>query len=181
MVRAKVRSICWCPAALSLPPPSRTRCGWSRHSAPKAAAARRVDGFCDWPWRRTAASPGCACSRPGSAGWSVQGGACGERAVRAGRLAAAFQTRATNTLKYAAADTSVSVRVTVGPGTVHVDVEDTGPRRAPRARRRSAANGRGLVGMRERAAIYQGQVTAGPNREGGWSVHASLLTTSPAP
>ncbi|MEV0218768.1 histidine kinase [Streptomyces sp. NPDC050704] len=86
----------------------------------------------------------------------------------------------TNTLKYAAADTSSSVRVTVGPGTVHVDVEDTGPLRAPRSRRRSTGNGRGLIGMRERAAIYQGQVTAGPNREGGWSVHARLLTTLPS-
>jgi signal transduction histidine kinase len=87
----------------------------------------------------------------------------------------------TNTLKYAAADTSSSVRVTVGPGTVHVDVEDTGSFRAPRSRRRSTGSGRGLIGMRERAAIYQGQVTAGPNREGGWSVHARLLTTPPSP
>jgi signal transduction histidine kinase len=85
----------------------------------------------------------------------------------------------TNTLKYAAADTSVSVRVAVGSETVHVDVEDTGPLHALRSRRRSAGSGRGLVGMRERAAIYQGQVTAGPNREGGWSVHARLLTTPP--
>ncbi|MCR3724837.1 signal transduction histidine kinase [Streptomyces umbrinus] len=88
----------------------------------------------------------------------------------------------TNTLKYAAADTSSSVRVTVAHGTVHVDVEDTGPLRAPRDRRRSTGNGRGrgLIGMRERAAIYQGQVTAGPNREGGWSVHARLLTIPPS-
>ncbi|MFI6702870.1 sensor histidine kinase [Streptomyces sp. NPDC050509] len=85
----------------------------------------------------------------------------------------------TNSLKYAAADTSISVRVTVGPGTIHVDVEDTGPLRAPRSRRRSTGIGRGLIGMRERAAIYQGQVTGGPNREGGWSVHARLLTTPP--
>ncbi|MGY1503162.1 sensor histidine kinase [Streptomyces sp. QTS52] len=87
----------------------------------------------------------------------------------------------TNTLKYAAAETSSSVRVTVGHGTVHVDVEDTGPLRAPLSRRRGTGNGRGLIGIRERAAIYQGQVTAGPNRAGGWSVHASLLTTPPSP
>jgi signal transduction histidine kinase len=71
--------------------------------------------------------------------------------------------------------------VAVGSGTVHVDVEDTGPLRAPRSRRRSSGNSRGLVGMRERAAIYQGQATAGPNRQGGWSVHARLLTTPPSP
>ncbi|WP_329227563.1 sensor histidine kinase [Streptomyces canus] len=85
----------------------------------------------------------------------------------------------TNTLKYAAADTSVSVRVAVGSDTVHVDVEDTGPPRAARSRRRGTGSGRGLVGMRERAAIYQGRVTAGPNHEGGWSVHARLLTAPP--
>ncbi|MGW3103482.1 sensor histidine kinase [Streptomyces sp. NPDC001100] len=87
----------------------------------------------------------------------------------------------TNTLKYAAADTASSVRVTVGPGTIHIDVEDTGPFREPRSRRRSTGSGRGLIGMRERAAIYPGQVTARPNRKGGWSVHARLLTTPPAP
>ena len=41
----------------------------------------------------------------------------------------------TNTLKYAAADTSISVRVTVAHETVHIDVEDTGPLRAPRSRK----------------------------------------------
>ncbi|MEU2771401.1 histidine kinase [Streptomyces sp. NPDC007162] len=86
----------------------------------------------------------------------------------------------TNTLKYAAAGTSISVRVAVASQTVHVDVEDSGPLRAPRSRKPSAGSGRGLVGMRERAAIYQGRVTAGPNREGGWSVHARLLTTPPS-
>ncbi|MFF1296980.1 sensor histidine kinase [Streptomyces sp. NPDC058296] len=86
----------------------------------------------------------------------------------------------TNTLKYAATDTSISVRVAVLSETVHIDVEDTGPLRTPRSRGRSADSGRGLVGIRERAAIYQGQVTAGFNREGGWSVHARLLTTPPS-
>ncbi|MFE9885761.1 sensor histidine kinase [Streptomyces scopuliridis] len=86
----------------------------------------------------------------------------------------------TNTLKYAAADTSISVVVSVGYDMVRVVVEDTGPLHAPHSRRRSAGNGRGLVGMRERAAIYQGKVTAGPNRQGGWSIDARLLTTPPA-
>lgn len=35
--------------------------------------------------------------------------------------------------------------------------------------------GRGLVGMRERAAVYRGSVAAGPYR-GGWRVHVELRT-----
>ncbi|XVV10063.1 sensor histidine kinase [Actinoplanes sp. CA-131856] len=35
--------------------------------------------------------------------------------------------------------------------------------------------GHGIVGMRERAAIYDGTVTAGPDPLGGWRVHADLV------
>jgi signal transduction histidine kinase len=34
--------------------------------------------------------------------------------------------------------------------------------------------GRGLVGMRERAELYGGRLTAGPGPEGGWRVRAEL-------
>ncbi|MFM9588107.1 sensor histidine kinase [Streptomyces scabiei] len=85
----------------------------------------------------------------------------------------------TNTLKHAAPDTTVSVSVTAGTGTVHVVVEDTGP---PRAGRETALDGggQGLLGMRERAALYQGAVSAGPNDRGGWTVRAVLHTSSPS-
>ena len=52
-------------------------------------------------------------------------------------------------------------------------VTDTGPPR-PRA----AANtpsGRGLIGIRERAHLAAGTATAGPRRDGGWAVSATLL------
>ncbi|MEU1178661.1 histidine kinase [Streptomyces sp. NPDC005820] len=86
----------------------------------------------------------------------------------------------TNTVKYAAPHTSVRVSICDGPGTVRVTVEDTGPPRSRTAGRARTGGGRGLVGMRERAALYQGTVTAGPNAQGGWTVHASLVPTPPA-
>ena len=91
-----------------------------------------------------------------------------------------IQEALTNTVKYAAPDTSVQVSLTADPDAVRVTVEDTGPSRTPSANRPRAGGGRGLVGMRERAALYQGTVTAGPNARGGWTVRA-LLVPSPQP
>lgn len=42
-----------------------------------------------------------------------------------------------------------------------------------------AAIGHGLVGMRERSALYQGEFHAGPIRSGGWEVFAELKVTGP--
>lgn len=83
----------------------------------------------------------------------------------------------TNTLKYAAPDTTVRVSVSADDGRIRVAVEDTGPHRTAGGRPRSSGGGKGLVGMRQRAALYQGRVNAGPNSRGGWSVHALLLST----
>lgn len=88
----------------------------------------------------------------------------------------------TNTLKHSAPDTTVTVSLTVdaGSGTVGVIVEDTGPSRRSKANLSKAGGGRGLVGMRQRAALYQGGVTAGPNDHGGWTVRALLLIDPPS-
>ncbi|MET7898579.1 sensor histidine kinase [Streptomyces mirabilis] len=86
----------------------------------------------------------------------------------------------TNAVKYAASDTAIHVSLTADPDTVRLAIEDTGPARAPGTDRPRAGGGRGLVGMRERAALYQGGVTAGPNDHGGWTVRA-LLFPSPPP
>ncbi|MGY4744617.1 sensor histidine kinase [Streptomyces sp. ATMOS53] len=90
-----------------------------------------------------------------------------------------IQEALTNTVKYAASTTSVHVSLAADPDTVRITVEDTGPPRAPRARLGRKGSGRGLVGMRERAALYRGEVTAGPNPHGGWTVHALLITNPP--
>ncbi|MFC7266517.1 sensor histidine kinase [Streptomyces lutosisoli] len=86
----------------------------------------------------------------------------------------------TNTVKYAASDTSVRVSLATGPDAVHVTVEDTGPSRTPATGRPRSGGGRGLVGMRERAALYQGNVTAGLNAHGGWTIRALLIPNPPA-
>jgi signal transduction histidine kinase len=75
----------------------------------------------------------------------------------------------TNTLKHARGPRRVSVAITYGPGLVTIDVHDDGARPA------SGPNaGHGLAGMRERAAVYDGRVSAGPDPSGGWRVRASL-------
>ncbi|KUF18159.1 sensor histidine kinase [Streptomyces silvensis] len=84
----------------------------------------------------------------------------------------------TNTLKYAAPTTSVRITITVDEAAVDLTIEDTGPSLAPG----DDTESRGLVGMRERAALYGGGVTAGFNDRGGWTVRAHfLLATAPAP
>jgi signal transduction histidine kinase len=75
----------------------------------------------------------------------------------------------TNTLKHATGARRVSVAITYGSGFVTIDVHDDGALSAGRPNA-----GHGLAGMRERAAVYAGQVSAGPDPSGGWRVRANL-------
>ncbi|MFJ4641986.1 sensor histidine kinase [Streptomyces bobili] len=84
----------------------------------------------------------------------------------------------TNTLKHAEPAPTVQVAVCVGLDLVHVTIEDTGPHRLRHRADRSDGGGQGLVGMRQRAALYQGSITAGPNTRGGWTVRALLIPTA---
>ncbi|MDR1807841.1 MAG: histidine kinase [Propionibacteriaceae bacterium] len=76
----------------------------------------------------------------------------------------------TNTLRYAGAPTQVTADVTTAPRLVTVDVADNGTGR-PGA---SVGAGQGLVGLRERVALFGGTLEAGPRPEGGWRVRATL-------
>ncbi len=80
----------------------------------------------------------------------------------------------TNTLKHAESGTRTRLAVLVADGRLTVRAVDTGP-----ALRSGPPNdeGHGLVGMRERAALYGGTVTAGPTGGGGWRVEAVLDLT----
>ncbi|WP_327318891.1 sensor histidine kinase [Streptomyces sp. NBC_01235] len=82
----------------------------------------------------------------------------------------------TNTLKHTDTDTDTKVHlaILVADSRVNIQVQDTGP-----ASPSGPPNeeGHGLVGMRERAALYGGTVSAGPTAGGGWSVEAVLDLT----
>jgi signal transduction histidine kinase len=76
----------------------------------------------------------------------------------------------TNTLKHAGSGTRVTVSLAYDDARLVVEVSDTGAAR-PVA---GGGDGRGLRGMRERAAVYDGSLTAGPRPEGGWLVRLEL-------
>ena len=95
----------------------------------------------------------------------------------------------TNTLKHGRAGARAAVRLRFQPGELLVDIDDDGagapPAPPPTATASTAASqtsgpapataGGGLVGMRERARAYGGDVQAGPRETGGWTVSARLL------
>nr|WP_256255624.1 histidine kinase [Streptomyces sp. MUSC 14] len=81
----------------------------------------------------------------------------------------------TNTLKHAGADTRVKLSVVVEDTRLLVRVRDDGPVAGHPAPPNE--EGHGLVGMRERAALYGGHISAGPAPGGGWAVTATLDLT----
>jgi signal transduction histidine kinase len=80
----------------------------------------------------------------------------------------------TNTLKHAGAAATATVVVAAGDDRVRVRVTDAGP--PPTARPKGDDQGHGLVGIRERASLYGGEVNIGPaGPAGGWVVDVLLL------
>ncbi|WP_405970833.1 sensor histidine kinase [Streptomyces sp. NBC_00988] len=76
----------------------------------------------------------------------------------------------TNTVKHASG-ADASVQVAYGEGELHVEVTDTGGRPGPAA---ATGNGRGLIGLRERLAVYGGTLRTGPRPFGGYRVRALI-------
>ena len=77
----------------------------------------------------------------------------------------------TNTLRHAPRPTSAHLALRCGPGHVELEVNDTPAASAVAVTGAPIApDGRGLAGMRERAAAYGGRLEAGPKPEGGWRV-----------
>jgi signal transduction histidine kinase len=86
----------------------------------------------------------------------------------------------TNTLRHAGPGASAEVTVAAGPGEVRVRVTDTGPIGPVPSLEDGPTGAHGLVGIRERAALYGGTVTAGPDPAGrGWLVDVVMTGTGP--
>ncbi len=76
----------------------------------------------------------------------------------------------TNTLKHGGPDVSTSVSVSVGADVVRVLVEDDGRGVAVP----DDGNGHGIAGIRERIAVHDGTIVAGPRPGGGFRVDAHI-------
>jgi signal transduction histidine kinase len=81
----------------------------------------------------------------------------------------------TNALKHAGS-ARASVTVSYEPNEVVLSIEDDGEGSREGFELGEAGGGHGLVGMRERAALYGGLVQAGRRRGGGFAVDARLPT-----
>lgn len=77
----------------------------------------------------------------------------------------------TNVLRYAPRSAAIDVTVVVDDGGVGVTIENRGA--AGAAPPTVTGSGRGLIGMRERVAVFGGTLEAGPTAE-GWRVVATL-------
>ncbi|MFF7446464.1 MULTISPECIES: histidine kinase [unclassified Streptomyces] len=76
----------------------------------------------------------------------------------------------TNTIKHAPG-ANASVVIGYAEEVLQIEITDTG---AVRDAARADGNGRGLIGLRERLALYGGELTAGPTLAGGYRVKAHL-------
>jgi signal transduction histidine kinase len=83
----------------------------------------------------------------------------------------------TNVLKHGRNVRRVGVALAYREDRVRIQVTNDGEPVTPRD---DAAVGHGLVGMRERSALYAGRFHAGPTRSGGWEVVADLRVIDPA-
>lgn len=82
----------------------------------------------------------------------------------------------TNVLRHAPGTTAVTVHVRWTGTTVEAEVVDAGSDEVAAG----SGSGRGIPGMRDRAALLGGHVEAGLQADGGWRVHVVLPVGTPA-
>jgi signal transduction histidine kinase len=101
------------------------------------------------------------------------------RALAAGVSLAAYrviQEGLTNAMRYAA-PAPVSVVITYRDGLLKVEVLDAGGT----TRKSPDGGGRGLVGLRERVAVYGGKLESGRRLGGGYALRAYLPVVTAGP
>jgi signal transduction histidine kinase len=84
-----------------------------------------------------------------------------------------LQESLTNAIRHAG-PTRVCIQVACDDEQVRIQVSDDGRAARRPVDGRPGPGGRGLLGMRERAALLGGTLSAGPRREGGFEVRAEL-------
>lgn len=87
----------------------------------------------------------------------------------------------TNALKHAGSGARAAVDVRVTGRSLAVEVVDQGGAPGIRPYGEKPAEGRGLLGMRERVAAYDGTLAMGPLPRGGWRVGVLLPRTEDEP
>jgi signal transduction histidine kinase len=85
------------------------------------------------------------------------------------------QEAVTNALKHAAGS-QVQVTVTYAPDSIRVEITDSGGSSTSAA---GTGSGRGLIGLRERLAVYGGTLQAGIRPTGGYRVSAEIPIDQP--
>ncbi len=105
-------------------------------------------------------------------------GACGDTALPSSLDRSGYrivQEALTNTLKHAGRGARASVRLRCADGWFDIEcTDDGGGRPAAGQFNRRLSGGRGLLGMRERVALFGGALEVGPLPAGGFRVHARL-------
>src|SRR6266568_200539 len=108
-----------------------------------------------------------------AAGLSVELSVTGARDLPPGVDLAAYrvvQEALTNVIKHAGA-AGAAVTMEYRPDDLLITVTDDGRPAGPVS---SGTGGRGLIGLRERIALYGGELDAGPRPGGGWRVRARI-------
>lgn len=98
-----------------------------------------------------------------------------QRPLPAGIELAAFrivQEALTNVVKHAGDASTAVVQLQYAAAALHLTITDTGCGAASALR--GLGSGQGLIGMRERVEMYDGQLTAGPRSGGGYHVAVVL-------
>jgi len=124
----------------------------------------------------SAAQVSALVDRVRAAGLSVELTVTGARALSPGVDLAAYrvvQEALTNVIKHAGA-ARAAVSLEYRPDDLLITVTDDGQPTWPPAPGSSGPGRRGLIGLRERIAIYGGELDAGPRPGGGWRVRAKI-------